>query len=66
MAEMYQQYIAESLFAYADNKRLTISYTDYKNRVFHHSVPDDKNADQIVADIMSRHGLRFAGKEDTE
>ena len=63
---MYQQYIADSLFAYADNKRLTINYTDFRNRVMNHSVPDEKSADQIVADIMSRHGLRFAGKEEAE
>jgi hypothetical protein len=63
---MYQQYIADSLFTFADNKRLTISYTDYKNRVFAHAVSDDKNADQIVADIMARHGLRFAGEEVAE
>lgn len=63
---MYQQYIADSLFTFADNKRLTISYTEFKNRVMHHTVPDNRNADQIVADIMSRHGLRFAGEEETE
>lgn len=63
---MYQQYIADSLFAFAENQRLTISFTDYKNRVLRREVHEDKNADQIVADIMTRHGLRFAGEEDTE
>lgn len=63
---MYQQYIADSLFAFTDNKRLTISYTEYKNRVTKHTVPDNKSADEIVNDIMMRHGLRFAGKEETE
>lgn len=66
MAEMYQQYIADSLFAFTDNKRLTVSFADYKNRVFKHEVSVDKNADEIVADIMRRHGLTFAGKEESE
>ena len=63
---MYQQYIADSLFAFTDNKRLTINYTEYKNRIMKHAVPDNKSADEIINDIMTRHGLRFAGKEETE
>lgn len=61
---MYRQYITSSLFAFTDNKRLTISYEDYKNRVLHKTIEREENADEIISNIMNRYDLKFAGKED--
>lgn len=57
--EAYRFYIADTLYYHGQNMALTMKYGDLLN-VLNKPI-DNKpvNGDEIVQDIMSRHGLRF-------
>jgi hypothetical protein len=57
----YQLYVADSLFYQRENARLTERLADILNR--NRTKPAEKPAEEITADVMKRHGLRFKQKE---
>lgn len=56
-AEVYRIYITDSLFYFADNKRLSVRYEELINP----KPKDTRTAEQIVADIISEIGLHPEG-----
>lgn len=52
--QAYRIYITESLFAYGENKRLTMRYTDMLKPVHR----ETRSGDEIALDVISRLGLK--------
>ena len=52
----YRFYIAESIYAYADNKRLTIRLGE----ILQSKEPEEeKTAEEIIQDVINKHGIRL-------
>ncbi len=56
--ETYRFYIADSLFYQARGKALTLRYEEVLDRLYKPQEPEP-TGDEIVADIMTKYGLRF-------
>lgn len=50
----FRSYVADSLFYMGENKRLQERYIEMISRK-----TDDRSADEIVADVIQRAGLRL-------
>lgn len=51
--DLYRRYVAESLYAHGENKRLTRSYND----IIVDRKPDNRTPEQIKDDIIKNAGL---------
>ena len=56
--ETYRFYIADSLFYQARGKALTLRYSELLDSL-NKPIEPEPTGDEIVADIMTKHGLRF-------
>ena len=65
-AALWRQYVADSLFLQTQNKCFTVSFSDLLQRIdARNSQPAQKvrTADDVAADIIRRHGIKFERKE---
>lgn len=56
--ETYRFYIADSLYNQARGKALVLRYSELLDNI-NKPIEDEPTGDEIVADIMTKHGLRF-------
>ena len=57
----YQLYVADSLFYQNEKARITERLSEILSR--NRKKPAEKPAEEITADVMKRHGLKFKHKE---
>ena len=55
--EMWERYVADSINYVPQQKCLAVSYSDIVNSF--HAKEEGKTAEEIIDDIMTRHGLSF-------
>jgi hypothetical protein len=67
-AALWRRYVADSLFNTAHNQHFRLSYSELLTQM--HAQNNDsakgKSADDIAADIIKRHGIKFERKENCE
>lgn len=54
---IYRNYIADSIFYYADNKRMTVKYHDILNP----PKVDNRSVEEIINDTLTRAGITKKG-----
>ena len=55
-------YVSDSLFQYAQQKRLTVRFID----LIDGSKKETKTAEQIIAETIKKGGLRLKGEADSD